>query len=150
MLNARAMSLRERERGPVVLVDDDPLVLRVLTKSLEGAGFRVITRDSAFGLSALLSAELPWVVVLDVSMPGLDGPGVWTVARTVLSPAPSVIFYSASDPHALQALASRFPEARALTKPAPISEVVRVVEDAHRESEKRGGVGPRRTPPRGL
>jgi CheY-like chemotaxis protein len=148
MLTARIMS--QRERGPVVLVDDDPLVLRVLAKSLENAGFRVVARESAFGLTALLTAELPSVVVLDVSMPGLDGPGVWSVARSVLAPAPSVIFYSASDAQALEALAARFPEARPLTKPAPIAQVVRVVEDAHRESEKRGGVAPRRTPPRGV
>jgi two-component system C4-dicarboxylate transport response regulator DctD len=149
MLSPRIMSQRG-ERGPVVLVDDDPLVLRVLTKSLENAGFRVIARESAFGLSALLSAELPSVVVLDVSMPGLDGPGVWSVARAVLAPAPSVIFYSANDAQALEALAARFPEARPLAKPAPVGEIVRVVEDAHRESERRGGTALRRTPPRGV
>jgi len=145
MFGPRAMS--SRDRGPVVVVDDDPLVLRVVTRSLETAGFRVIARESGFGLSAVLSSEQPTVVVLDVSMPGLDGPGVWGVARTVVSPAPSVIFYSAAEPAALTALAARYPEARALVKPAGVTQVLQIVEEAHRESERRGAA--RRTPPRG-
>jgi CheY-like chemotaxis protein len=142
--------MAQPERGPVVVVDDDPIVLRVLTKGLENAGFRVIARESAFGLTALLTSELPSVVVLDVSMPGLDGPGVWSIARTVLAPAPSVVFHTASSPEDLAALTERFPEARPVSKPAPLSKLVRVVEDAHRESEKRGGAASRRAPPRGV
>ena len=147
MFAAKAMNT-SRERGPVIVVDDDPLVLRVVTRSLENAGFRVIAKDSGFGLSAVLSSEQPTVVVLDVSMPGLDGPGVWGVARGVMAPPPSVIFYSAAEPSALHALAARYPEARSLVKPASVGEVVRAVEDAHRETERRGSS--RRTPPRGI
>jgi two-component system C4-dicarboxylate transport response regulator DctD len=126
-----------RERGPIVVVDDDAIVLRVVSKALEAAGFRVLGRESAFGLSALIAAERPSVVVLDVSMPGLDGPGVWGVARAVVDPAPSVIFHSAAEPSVLEASTARFPEARSLAKPAPLSTIVRAVEDAHRERERR-------------
>ncbi len=61
-------------RKPTVLVvDDEPRILRFVRAELESAGYRVLTAPD--GNSALEAAETdsPDLIVLDVIMPGLDG-----------------------------------------------------------------------------
>ena len=57
----------------VLIVEDDAPVRRMLERSLEAEGFEV--QSAPDGGTALAAAErdLPDLVVLDVSMPGLDG-----------------------------------------------------------------------------
>jgi adenylate cyclase len=62
--------------GNILIVDDDPLNRRLLTKSLEQDGHRTTELDNGFAaLQALgaADAERPDLVLLDVEMPGLDG-----------------------------------------------------------------------------
>lgn len=57
----------------IVVVDDDPAVLRAVAAVLEADGYRVeVARDQAQALRAVLQ-DPPALVVLDVNMPGLDG-----------------------------------------------------------------------------
>jgi DNA-binding response OmpR family regulator len=57
----------------VLIVDDDPVVRRMLQLSFESEGFDVLTAgDGIEGLEAMRSGK-PDVVVLDIMMPKLDG-----------------------------------------------------------------------------
>jgi DNA-binding response OmpR family regulator len=57
----------------VLIVDDDPVVRRMLQLSFESEGFDVLTAgDGMEGLEAIRSSR-PDVVVLDIMMPKLDG-----------------------------------------------------------------------------
>jgi len=57
----------------VLIVDDDPVVRRMLQLSFESEGFDVLTAgDGIEGLEAMRSGK-PNVVVLDIMMPKLDG-----------------------------------------------------------------------------
>jgi DNA-binding response OmpR family regulator len=69
-----------RQRPEVLIVDDDNGVRAALRRGLEAEGF--LPREAAGGARALaeISARLPAIVVLDVSMPGPDG---IEVVRTV-------------------------------------------------------------------
>lgn len=60
-------------RRPVLVVDDEPLILRGLSASLGAAGYPVAT--AADGASALEAAALrhPAAVVLDLRLPDMDG-----------------------------------------------------------------------------
>jgi two-component system KDP operon response regulator KdpE len=64
-----------RGEGPIsiLMVDDEPQVLRSLRAALESHGYRV--RSATTGLIALeeCAAERPDVVLLDLALPGLDG-----------------------------------------------------------------------------
>lgn len=67
------MSNQHIKGGTIVIVDDSPDNLRVLSGVLEGAGF--IVRPAIGGEIALNSIRLnpPDLVLLDIRMPGMDG-----------------------------------------------------------------------------
>jgi len=68
-------ALRSGAKGAarIVVVDDDPDVVRAVTAVLEDDGYRVEgARDQREALRAVLD-DPPALVVLDVNMPGLDG-----------------------------------------------------------------------------
>uniref|UniRef100_A0A486XWP3 Sensory histidine kinase YfhA n=1 Tax=Rheinheimera sp. BAL341 TaxID=1708203 RepID=A0A486XWP3_9GAMM len=57
----------------LLLVDDDPSLLRLLTLRLEGEGYQVISADSAEAALPLLAKNSVDAVLSDLRMPGLDG-----------------------------------------------------------------------------
>jgi len=62
--------------GKILVVDDDPDILDATTMILESQGYQVVTaRDGIEGL-AVLKAENPDLMILDLMMPKMDGFGV--------------------------------------------------------------------------
>ena len=58
----------------LLLVDDDRLVLAMISKSLKKAGYNTITAESVDEAEAILtSGEKPALAILDVNMPGRSG-----------------------------------------------------------------------------
>ncbi|MBZ0090245.1 MAG: response regulator, partial [Thermoanaerobaculia bacterium] len=82
--------------GDILVVDDTAANLRLLTRLLSDAGFRV--RPVSSGPEALRAAlaDPPDVVLLDIDMPGMDGYEVCRAfkADPTLAPAP-ILFLSA-------------------------------------------------------
>jgi len=87
-----ATQLRER----VLVVDDDPPLLRMLARSLTAEGFDVSVAPD--GGAALLAAErsAPDVIVLDVAMPAIDGLSVCRRLRGRGLPTP-ILMLTARD-----------------------------------------------------
>jgi DNA-binding response OmpR family regulator len=57
----------------ILLVDDDDLLRRSLSFSLERAGYRVSALGNAEDALALARRDLPDLVLLDIGLPGMDG-----------------------------------------------------------------------------
>ncbi len=57
----------------VLLVDDDPVLLEVLSTVLDLEEFTVVTADDGEQALAAVARHRPQVVVCDVAMPGIDG-----------------------------------------------------------------------------
>jgi CheY-like chemotaxis protein len=58
----------------ILIIDDSPAILGVLTRLLEGAGYRVaVAANGRAALDYLRQAELPRVILLDLVMPVMDG-----------------------------------------------------------------------------
>jgi CheY-like chemotaxis protein len=93
-----------RTAGPftILVVDDDPTMVRLLTLALEPDGFRVLTAND--GKAALERARLerPALILLDWQMPGADGIEVTRALRHEGDPAlrqvPVVLITSHSGP----------------------------------------------------
>ena len=118
--------------GHILIVDDDPLNRRVLTKSLDSDGHRTTDVDNGFAALTALEADPPDVVLLDVVMPGLDGGQVASQLRQqpALREVP-IIFISGivqSNPETTSNLPrlNGFPF---LSKPVQIEAVIACIEE---------------------
>src|SRR5260221_13387374 len=59
--------------GEILLVDDDPDLLKLISLRLTSAGYRVRTADSGETALAALAVARPSAVITDLRMPGIDG-----------------------------------------------------------------------------
>jgi CheY-like chemotaxis protein len=59
--------------GKILVVDDEPEVRLVLTEFLESQGYEVMAAGSGAEALAMVDAAKPHVVLLDVTMPVMDG-----------------------------------------------------------------------------
>ncbi len=64
----------------ILVVDDDPEILAMLSTRLEKRGYRMATASDGNAALAHARAEHPDVILLDVMMPGKSG---WEVARAL-------------------------------------------------------------------
>ncbi|MFJ3048377.1 sigma 54-interacting transcriptional regulator [Herbaspirillum chlorophenolicum] len=68
--------------SPLLLVDDDPDLLRLLTLRLKASGHRVVAVESAEAALAQLAISLPALVITDVRLPGMDGLALFDEIRS--------------------------------------------------------------------
>jgi CheY-like chemotaxis protein len=57
----------------VLLVDDEPVLLKSLRPFLEDAGHQVLTATEAGSAFEILESDRPDAIVCDVGLPGMDG-----------------------------------------------------------------------------
>ena len=57
----------------ILLVDDDPALLRLLSIRLTAAGYDVMTADNGAQALAQLAVHYPHLVITDLQMDGMDG-----------------------------------------------------------------------------
>ena len=57
----------------ILIVDDDPVILRLLKVNFEMEGFAVITAENGEEGVSKATRERPDIILLDVMMPGMNG-----------------------------------------------------------------------------
>jgi len=106
----------------VLVVDDEPQILRALQTSLRGAGYEVDTADTAETALAAAALRPPDAMILDLALPDGTGIDVCTEFRT-WSSAPVIVLSAVGDEHqkiaALDAGADDY-----VTKPVGIDELL--------------------------
>ncbi len=60
----------------ILVVDDEPTVIRVLRLALEKAGYRVTKANNGEEALERIREEIPDAVITDIEMPYLDGEGL--------------------------------------------------------------------------
>jgi two-component system KDP operon response regulator KdpE len=61
------------KRTSILLVDDDPQLIRLVRANLEPAGYKVLVALEARSALELIDAEMPDIIVLDIMLPEIDG-----------------------------------------------------------------------------
>lgn len=123
MLCRPQMQVGKRPR-PVLIVDDDEALLELEQEVLREHGIHVTTaRNGAEALIAM-QQDPPSVIVLDIQMPGIDGPSFARELRQQLRHVPLVVLTAAADP---RHEADRCNAEAFLAKPFDAEELVRVI-----------------------
>lgn len=87
----------------ILIVDDDPLQLSLVGRTLRGEKFQVMSTDSPLGVTNTVRTFQPHAVLLDVKIPELPGDRLVPLLRRS-SPNTLLILYSASDVDQLRKL----------------------------------------------
>lgn len=89
---------------PILVVDDDEDILRLLAMRLRARGFRISTATSAEEALVRIAVEAPRVVVSDVRLPGRDGLALFEEIRSTRPSLPVILLTAhGSIPDAVEA-----------------------------------------------
>lgn len=137
------MTVSESSEARVLIVDDEPTIVELLSVSLRFQGFEVLT--AASGPEALDKARKfrPEALILDVMMPGMDGFGLLRRLRADGIDAPA-LFLTARDSVEDKVSGLTLGADDYVTKPFSLEEVVARLRVILRRSGKSSGAGPSR------
>jgi two-component system, NtrC family, response regulator GlrR len=94
----------ENVGAPILVVDDDEDILRLLAMRLRARGFRISTATSAEEALVRIAVEAPRVVVSDVRLPGRDGLALFEEIRSTRPSLPVILLTAhGSIPDAVEA-----------------------------------------------
>jgi CheY-like chemotaxis protein len=90
-LNSSDPSVPSDGRKRILVVDDQPVVLKALRASLEHRGFSVCEAENGIdGISGAVATR-PDLVILDVAMPGLNGIEVASILHCLQPDVPMIL-----------------------------------------------------------
>jgi CheY-like chemotaxis protein len=116
----------EHENDAILVVDDDPALRRALSRILRHEGHRVIEADSGASAVALTREHRPSLLVLDYSMPGMDGEMVLDELRRELhDETPPAVLLTASGREQERAIAMG--AVKGLPKPFAVEELLETI-----------------------
>ncbi|MEI7869596.1 MAG: sigma 54-interacting transcriptional regulator [Candidatus Methylumidiphilus sp.] len=115
----------------ILLVDDDPDLLRLLGLRLTSAGYDLTTASSGMEALSRLANCRPHVVITDLRMEGMDGMALFEALHTQYSTLP-VIILTAHGTISDAVNATRRGVFGFLTKPVDKNDLIKQVEDAMR------------------
>lgn len=123
----------------ILIIDDDVDFGDLTRRRVQRMGFTAKVHGGSRGAMDLLLHNHFDLVILDLNMPGLSGPDVMKMIRTVRSGQVKVIFYSSADVHELRRLTELHDADGYLSKAATTQEFEFRVRDLLRDQ------GPRRS-----
>jgi DNA-binding response OmpR family regulator len=131
-------------RQRVLVVEDEPDIVTVLTDLLSSAGYDVTTTDSVFGAAALVRQVDPCVVLLDLGLPYRPGTSLLAELKADPRTADVPVLIISGLPETLTE--ERRAQATAvLTKPVDIGSLLAAIQSAcaghHHEASGNGSGG---------
>ena len=82
--------------GKVLIIDDDPALLRLMSMAFQQAGYGVVAADNGRKGIRMASAHKPDLVVTDIVMPDIEGIGAIRAIKQGARP-PKVIAISGAE-----------------------------------------------------
>ena len=118
--------------GKILVVDDEPGIIRFVRRALEAEGHTVLTAHDGATALTLSSEHDPDLIILDLLMPGLSGLGVLAALLTE-RPDTRVLVLSAVGDVQMRVRCLELGAADYLTKPFAIAELLARVSKRLRE-----------------
>jgi len=119
------------EQGYLLIVEDDPDILKLLDTTLKFRGHRVVTTHNGREAIDVIQKEHPLLVIADIMMPQLDGFGL--VHRLRINPdtrnIPVVFITATYVAPEDRAFALRIGATRFIQKPVDLDVFLKIVED---------------------
>jgi DNA-binding response OmpR family regulator len=84
--------------GTILIVDDDPLIVELLSESLGDEGYTVQVAYTGEAALAAMRAEPPDLLLLDFRLPGMNGLAVVQAARAQGLDMLPIVLMTADDP----------------------------------------------------
>jgi DNA-binding response OmpR family regulator len=126
----------DSEKPRILVVDDDPVILRLLQVNFRLEGYDVLTASRGDDALRVAKQEDPDVIVLDVMMPGIDGYEVCRqLKEDATTAAAPVVFLSARAQDADRDRGYALGVVAYVTKPFDPAHLVDVVRRAMTEPE---------------
>ena len=135
-----ATPLANSERTPVLVIDDDPQILRYLTHTLTGAGYDPISTDDPRQVGRLLTTKRPQLILLDLMLSESDA--FELLERTPALLEKPVIFLSGNSEERNIVRALEMGACDYIIKPFSPAELVARVATALRKRPASGGGPP--------
>jgi DNA-binding NtrC family response regulator len=136
IMNASSSALSPRSNGgpPVLVVDDEPLILWSVSETLKHEGYTVVeARDARGALAAVAAAASPFgVVVLDLRLPDCGDLSLLSRVHTAMADA-QIIVMTAHGTRDLEDAALNLGAYRVMHKPFGMAELVEMVEQANHD-----------------
>ena len=123
----RAMEDAMQAGHPILLVEDEGQLRKIIGRNLEKRGYRVVVADCGAAALAALRAGQPALLLLDINLPDMTG---WDVLRALplefRQRVPTIVVSAvAQNPKRLH----EFCEVTFLHKPFPLETLLRLVAD---------------------
>jgi twitching motility two-component system response regulator PilG len=115
-------------RPKILVVDDSEIVCDSVTTMLEPRGYHVVSLTSLFAFTQTLTAERPDLVLVDVSMPALNGDKLIEFSRKHHEGRYVMVLFSSRGADELSMLASRCGAAGYIRKTGDAERLQREVE----------------------
>ena len=113
-------------KGPVYLVDDEPALLKALTRLLKAEGFKVRAFESALDFLGTSLASGGGCMVLDEAMPDMSGAELQQRLNTLESPL-AVVFLTGNGDIPISVRAIKLGAVDFLTKPVKDEELLAAI-----------------------
>jgi two-component system KDP operon response regulator KdpE len=126
---------------PVLVIDDEPPIRRLLRTSLSANGFQVLEAANGRDGLAAIEAQKPEIIVLDLGLPDIDGLDIIRTLRAAGNKTPIVVLSSRGEERikveALDAGADDY-----VTKPFGVAELIARIRAALRHRLQVQGAEP--------
>jgi DNA-binding response OmpR family regulator len=124
---------RRRQGGPrmarILVVDDDPLIRKMLERSLAAAGHTVVPAADGREARELLAVEPIELVITDIDMPEIDGLQIIASLRREKITLPILALSARSGRDSRLNMATAFGANRTLVKPFDLRQLLDTVEE---------------------
>jgi len=120
----------DKRRPRILAVDDDPLQLDLLFRGLTLEGFEVAIHEGPIGVTNMVRAFQPDIVLLDLNIPSLRGDRLIELIRRTAGPSTKYFLLSASDESELRLRAAETSAHGWLSKSLSMNEIAHRLRDS--------------------